>query len=803
MISKELEISILALDSYYRGEGPGSFTIPGSRIGNARIRDTDLPLGSHDAGFYAVAYEWNGQTIISYRGTDTDDLAATASDAWNGWRLGAGFPDTSQGRLAIEFYESVLRQINDDPVLTVYDDAPHKPLLVGHSLGGGLAGFVSLLSGTQAEVFDHMPFGAAAMGAIGSEVERRVAAMKADGRLPDDFHYDTLTPELLQSLGMHMPNFGKVNAMHVKSEIGEGLRDGSIALKLGVLGTELTAPFFGPLASYFGYKVSTGQSEAEQKIDYAQLETFGWDGGAVARHSLVTLLYAKENHGDNWHAVADSILKAFFDEEVAWTTSAVQTWVTFETQPADAISNMQAVIAYSALEEGGLPFGNTGIRAIFNDADQLGRLVSAPDASMSIKDLAPAIAKFMVAYGGILAFEADKDAAHCEGILSISGDTATVSVTGPEWAFTGSPMDAIGGKGLHSCVEQIGDYAFALRAENAPTDEALKQHLTIGYYVTNAPSYIFSTSTGDSEHDVPPSTPGNTSVFIGGEGNETVTSKSAAALISTGAGNDVIFSNGRNDLILAGAGDDVVFRGGNDSIEYTQLYGGDGIDRADYSNLASKAVFSLYDDDDRAGAVGKATVGVSSDRLYDFEHLVGTRCDDVFEIEPLSSQTFPSYIIDGDGGRDRIRFLEEDRTVSVDLAKGKATIEELLGPGVIEIDLLRIDQVIAGDGNDVLTGNERDNLLEGKAGADILDGGAGDDILVGGYGADRFILGNGRDVIQDFNHFHGDRLVGSGSFTDTTFEEHHAVEVAGTIIDDPYNDAAYYNDLAAQGMIWA
>ena len=65
-------------------------------------------------------------------------------------------------------------------------------------------------------------------------------------------------------------------------------------------------------------------------------------------------------------------------------------------------------------------------------------------------------------------------------------------------------------------------------------------------------------------------------------------------------------------------------------------------------------------------------------------------------------------------------------------------------------------------GDDVITGNNLDQILWGRAGNDTLDGGAGADILMdgtgedeltGGSGADRFVLaGDGRhDTITDFN----------------------------------------------------
>jgi serralysin len=64
-----------------------------------------------------------------------------------------------------------------------------------------------------------------------------------------------------------------------------------------------------------------------------------------------------------------------------------------------------------------------------------------------------------------------------------------------------------------------------------------------------------------------------------------------------------------------------------------------------------------------------------------------------------------------------------------------------------------IENAVGGAGNDVLTGNNADNILVGKAGNDRLLGGNGNDALVGGVGADTFAFGNpaeGIDTINDF-----------------------------------------------------
>ena len=90
-ISKDLFLSILSMDAYNRGYDAGIAGLggEGSQIGNATIgRDAEQRLSpgtAQAAGFYASAYTLNGETIISYRGTDRY-LAdgATGGDIWNG-----------------------------------------------------------------------------------------------------------------------------------------------------------------------------------------------------------------------------------------------------------------------------------------------------------------------------------------------------------------------------------------------------------------------------------------------------------------------------------------------------------------------------------------------------------------------------------------------------------------------------------------------------------------------------------------------------------------------------------------------
>lgn len=154
--SPELFMAILSMDSYNRGYNAGISDgehvengvdlglgdAVGTLVGNARVisRVSSDPNGeAQAAGFYAIAYQWNGETVISYRGTDNPNPLAEGSDFWNGWTLGAGFPQASQGGLSIDFFESVVG--DGDANFSAFDEGAGDGVIVtGHSLAGGLAG---------------------------------------------------------------------------------------------------------------------------------------------------------------------------------------------------------------------------------------------------------------------------------------------------------------------------------------------------------------------------------------------------------------------------------------------------------------------------------------------------------------------------------------------------------------------------------------------------------------------------------------------------------------------------------------
>ncbi len=80
-------------------------------------------------------------------------------DILNGWSISLGFGQASQAKAALDFYTEVEAQLAGGV-------GGQDIILTGHSLGGGLAAFVSALTGTPAEVFNNIPFGSGVVAQI-------------------------------------------------------------------------------------------------------------------------------------------------------------------------------------------------------------------------------------------------------------------------------------------------------------------------------------------------------------------------------------------------------------------------------------------------------------------------------------------------------------------------------------------------------------------------------------------------------------------------------------------------------------
>jgi hypothetical protein len=259
--------ALLAMDSYNRGYG-ANVIINGSSLGSIDILTreslniTDQQyVNWQTAGFYASAYEWNGENVISYRGTNPDfgDLntflrSPGFRDVWNGWTLGAGFADASQGQLAIDFYRAVT---GDTSIYhtTANPGSLTPTILIGHSLGGGLAGFVASLSGDYSYGYDHMPFGIAAYAqAISDSFEAAVISRGLDlietarvfssltltaiSLVTDALNVSEFLETFQEEFELRSP-FLKLEGINVEGEALEYVRNGAAQVVAGLLATPI------------------------------------------------------------------------------------------------------------------------------------------------------------------------------------------------------------------------------------------------------------------------------------------------------------------------------------------------------------------------------------------------------------------------------------------------------------------------------------------------------------------------------------------------------------------------------------
>ena len=105
-ISRDLFLAILALDSYNRGYSPG-LQLSGNQLGLATVTKDDFTEDERSLGFYATSYNWNGEKVISYRGTDNLNPLAGDSDIWRGWSIGLGWLPGTQAGMAMDYYKGV------------------------------------------------------------------------------------------------------------------------------------------------------------------------------------------------------------------------------------------------------------------------------------------------------------------------------------------------------------------------------------------------------------------------------------------------------------------------------------------------------------------------------------------------------------------------------------------------------------------------------------------------------------------------------------------------------------------------
>jgi Ca2+-binding RTX toxin-like protein len=278
----------------------------------------------------------------------------------------------------------------------------------------------------------------------------------------------------------------------------------------------------------------------------------------------------------------------------------------------------------------------------------------------------------------------------------------------------------------------------------------------------------------------------------GGAGNDTINGTNSADVIIGNIGSDLLYGNGGDDTftltagdtgfdryiggdgvdtVLGNTGDDVirlsVFSGGN-TVEV--INGGSGTNTIvassshstlDFTNTTLLNIASIDggagNDTINGSAAGDVIVGnVGSDLLY------GNGGDDIFLLT-AGDTGFDRYI--GGDGTDQVLGTDEDDQIRLSVFSGANVVEVIdggLGINTIvassahstldfrDTQLLNIDSIDGGAGNDTLNGSAGNDVIIGNVGSDLLYGNGGDDVFPltdGDTGFDRYIGGDGADTV--------------------------------------------------------
>jgi RTX calcium-binding nonapeptide repeat (4 copies) len=594
-MNRDLFLAILSMDSYNRGYGVNISGLNESgKIGNASIRAFKIgeKEGWESAGFYAIAYELpvgyiDGLTgtVISYRGTNFDTGDDQTSffnsllwrDAISGWSVGAGLAG-AQALLALDFYQAVA----SDSVDLRYANVT----TTGHSLGGGLAGLTANVYNRQAVLYDHMTY---------RSISSSVYSTAQNSQAVRDRFYNGQYPWELNASG--------ISAFATEGEVLSYLR-GSI------------------------FSGDTSATPVQSHSGFGILRT-------VDLHSmsmLVSLIWAQDNAatiGTTWQSAGSNLWNAFLDLEVAKAVTGVAD----RKGAADEAGVMAAAIAYSAVDEGERPFGDTAIWSMFNDAGELGQVLAGDEASFfnqriqllsgslltglgvtyDPKDIKQYLADVLVQYAGALALYDIEGRSVAgvethEGVLGLSDDKTVLAldVSSKLWgevlkstqegreAITGEKLDPVKFDTFRKAyfkqaAETDGSWStFIARLKGAVGIDFNPDELTelvklgwgkvwgAGIGADNVDRYHMAARNGlanvtldERSYAVPTVAGGDAKLHI-----DVYIGQAGNETITGTKGNDLIIGGGGADVVRGGDGDDVV--GGGDGDD--SLSGGKGND---------------------------------------------------------------------------------------------------------------------------------------------------------------------------------------------------------------------------------
>ncbi|MDQ4419187.1 hypothetical protein OOT33_01855 [Sphingobium sp. DEHP117] len=726
------------------------------------------------AGFYAIAYDWTDSTnlrntVISYRGTDT--TLSTASydeflqsplikDAWNGWALGAGYAGASQGGLALSFYHSVFNAADENGNIIVDGT---QGIVLGHSLGGGLAGFVASNAYTGSNLiaygYDHMPFGVAAwaqaiteafvdaVDSLSLDLNSVVNIMNGNPSLVDFVNASLTVSDFVIAFASavvdHAPRFSNFYGIHTEGEVLTYVRDGLAQVLIGdIAGTVLSAlqqPGLALLVQAAGLALGGGTVALEALLPaQSELSTFGaFDlfTDTVQLHSmalLTTLEYADKqwpsesgaHNTTDWQYAAADVLPAIMDEEVASGLNRQKD----VTGAAEAGDQLATIIAYSAIDQGTMPFGDTGIRALFDDASDLGKTIDPLNtlAPQSLIAGRTGIGRFIAEYAGFLATNGVTQSSNplaIDGVLHAIAATGRfahtleLDFTSTTWSIDGTAHEVVtrddvvtsllNGDGNGSSILTSIDQWYSINVGVGHTIEQDIDRISIGLSGTGklasaVGAGILMQVLSDSGNKAVSTT--GTDFILGGEADDTITGGGGSDILIGGGGNDALNGSSASDYLSGGSGDDILHaNGGKDSLfsasGYDILYGDGGRDILTFD-----------------GGTGVAIGGLGNDRIDP------TRASAFIRVEYYTGDGFDKIVQDLEGiDVSSLQFDADGNIPDMPITKAYVDFMDLaMGEVNLVWDASITDSLSTTTGRqfDLLTGHM---IIESRSGTKLVD----------------------------------------------------------------------------------
>ena len=156
---------------------------------------------------------------------------------------------------------------------------------------------------------------------------------------------------------------------------------------------------------------------------------------------MSTLLFGETLADKSWHDFAPYIWQPWTDSAIAEATGYSEVPIPNNKYGPEHV--MAVAIAYTGAEGGG-PFGDSAIRAMFDDANELGKIFKVPQSGLLEAEgpdgltVKRALAEIAVQFAGDLAVQKATDTESKKGIFElVDGDTKLEADLGPQkWKAT-------------------------------------------------------------------------------------------------------------------------------------------------------------------------------------------------------------------------------------------------------------------------------------------------------------------------------------------------------------------------------